>query len=516
MATQYQLQNRAQPILGLIKNVSAERLDRRAWLTMTNMCIRAGQLQKCGGWVARKTAAGIPVQVAGSASLVAPLIFTGAGQSALIATTSGLYQLDPSTNLVTALNLGDTPFESAPDQRWRADYLLGRWYFTNQTDGLWMWSGAGAPVKLNIQTNGANGADVAQFFSHILVANLFTEDGTGAHQLAGSSLPAADGTVNWAEDPNSDTDLVDIPDAGTAILAMLRLGQWLAIYKELSSIHLASYIGAPNIYQIQTVDTMRGPVAGPSVIDIGGTHLYVGRDNLYSFSGSPPTPWGDRVWDWWRNAVAVAGWRNIYAFRDPRNREVFFIYNAGSSAGYTSALVWNQEFDTFAIRDFPFRAVGLVRRPDTTIPTFDQLPQPMDSIGILSEPSVAQSFDPVGIMEDGTAYTLTDDVSTTNGANLTATLESGDDCCENEAKMKVFGGLYLDVPVLTGTPLQVYVCARKSLGDPLIWKGPYNYKRGGRLDFMVQGRWVRFKFVKTDGQFVLRGYAPLYQLRGER
>jgi hypothetical protein len=128
-----------------------------------------------------------------------------------------------------------------------------------------------------------------------------------------------------------------------------------------------------------------------------------------------------------------------------------------------------------------------------------------------------QDYKIVGAAADGKLYEIeADGALDADGAAIVSTLESGDTDFGDPVRTKTVCGMFLDVPRITGQTLQLYVSARRTLSDAIEWKGPFVYRGRGRMDFMATGVWFRFKFVKSGGDFALRGYHPLWQLRGER
>jgi len=477
---------RIAPLLGIVRNVPAEALPPGALVTCRNMRLRTGALEKIDGWQRRGTTVvdGTPVYLG---SLPFPII----GTVTVLATTDWIYKLALDG---TVTKLHTEPMGLTYPDRWTVDYLLGKWYFASQAGGLWSWNGQGQLQE--VDTDGVNGAFLAQFENHLLLANLTTADGSGAHQFLGSGLQAADwDTANAA----SDADLVSIPDAGGAFQGLRRLPGGLALYKE-KSIHHASYISLPNVYAIDQRSEGVGLLAPHSLVSNYQAHVFVGTDNLYAFTGGLPTPLGARIWRWWQGEQTADQRTAVWAFDDCRHQEIYFVWG-------DRALVWNYEHNVFYEREFPFTAVGFVAR--SAMPTFDELTMPMDEIGNLKISGALEDYDLVGLASDGKTYNFTADTNNGAGELITAELQTG--TVGGGLYVRACGGLLLDVAELTGNPLQVFVSGRKSLGDPLRWKGPYLYRGGDRVHCTVTGRYHDFKFVKPGGRFVLRGYAPLWR-----
>jgi hypothetical protein len=308
------------------------------------------------------------------------------------------------------------------------------------------------------------------------------------------------------------------------IQALRRMGEYLACYME-GGVGLIDYVGPQPIYQRRMKITTGGVIAARSVVPLGpemdGVHAYMGESNLYAFNGSPrPQSLGDRVWKYWLDRMHVLTRPNVYAFRDSRHKEIIFGYQGNQAEGFSHALVWNYEYDCFSVRDWPFSAVGFVRKSSgagVTIPQFDEIETPMDDLLLTIENAVTVAdFDLLAGASDGKLYRLDDSTDEADGVDIQAVWETGDDCFGDPVRRKICGGLLIDAPEMTGSPLQVYVCARNSLDQPVTWAGPYLFAGDSNVRrFTASGRFFRFKFFKPDGALTLRNYAPLVQLRGE-
>jgi hypothetical protein len=517
MGSAFTPQPRPAPVLGMVRNVGPENIDPRAWVTAHNVVIRNGAVEKICGWHPPK-AEPIPPEsgfwngwaqqkVDGSVSLILPARLGAAALHNLICTSKAIYRLDSLDEYPTRLN--EDEFGAADTDRWQADYELGNWYLTNPGVGLLRYNGQ----TLTRQPTGdppVTASYIAQYVHHLILARLRGggNDPWAEHSYLGSGLATREAPIpDWETDnPASDALLDSIPDDATPFTGLRRLAGGLAMYKE-NSIHVANYVGLPNVYTIDCRVPGRGLLAPHSLTDNGRAHIFVGQDNLWTFNGSDPQAIGDRVWQWLKEQTTDSARARIWSWHDPRFKELYFAFNG------TTALVWNYEYDVFTTRDLPFTALGFVALTGA-VPTFDELTQPMDTIGVL-EPAVnLEGFDAMGADADGVYQIFDEDYDRANGQRITATLQSG---TTSSLRYRTCGGLHLDVSGLTkNETVEVFVSGRRTLSDPILWKGPFLYNGGGRVHCMVGGFHHDFKFVKAGGRMALRGYAPLFQERGER
>ena len=526
MPSAYKRQVISQPILGIVKNVPAESIDPRAFVTAHNVVFRDGQVQKVRGWDVPKQTVG------GSVNFIKAVRFSSSSHVTMVGTNLNMYQY--SAQGMTSLNAGNFIMPSI--KRWDADYLYNQWYFTNQSDGLWSWNGSGLMINLGAQ-GGTSGLDainraqyIAQFQNHILLGNISTNDAEGRYTIAGSSLLDTSLTppINFTQDVNSDAIVFEVPEDASSIQSMKRLLNQLVIYKE-NSIHLLNYVGTGLEYNKTQVVTNVGVLAPASVLDLGDRHVYVGTDNLYQFNGSSNQAFGDRVWQFLNDDANTSyGPAVIWAFLDQRYREVIFAYiDATGEDKFNKALIWNYQYDSFSTRDFPFSAVGYVAATGFDPPISDlmsigganNLPISAQTTPLGQSNTTQQKFALLAGDQLGNLYTLDDpgtSIYDAAGTPIIATLETGDMNFGTQEQLKICSGVDLYCPSVTGTPLQVWVSARKMLSDAIEWQGPYllNNPDNRGVDFFATGVWFRFKFVKNDGSFKLDGWAPRVQVRG--
>ena len=501
MASDYKRMLVTSPILGIIQNTPADTIDPRAFVTAHNVVFRNGQVEKVKGWKQSERSA------VGSVNFIEIGKYDSVSLSSLVGTNQNLYNYLPSA--LTQLN--PTPFLCMKGNRWDSDYLFEQWFFSNLQDGLWAWNGQGQAYPY---TNAAayKAQCMAQFQNHILLGNIMSpNDPTGPWTIAGSSLLTG-GQVLWdLENPNSDSIVFEVPEEASPIQALKRSNSQLIVYKE-KSIFTLAYVGGGFEYNKQQVITNIGLKSRASLVDFGDKHVYLGTDNLYSFNGSNNQSFGDRIWQWLQSDAAINSTAQIWAFLDRRFKEVIFTYITTGATTFTKALVWNYQYDAFSTRDFPFTACGYFLDPVNS-GSISSLQQAIDTYGVLGGSKL-------GILAGDSLGQLwkLDETTDLAGTNpLVAILETGDTCFGAPERYKVVGGMDIEQVGMTGSPLQVYVAARKSLADPLVWAGPYSLpaNSGWRgVNFMSQNVWYRFRFVKPDGAMVLRGYAPRFQVRG--
>jgi len=470
-------------VRGLRRNVAQNQLDAGQWWTLDNFQIRNGAIQKVPGYTELST------QAEGVVSLIGAAKYGGASYQRIIGTSEYLYQY---SDVLSQLN--DVAFQSPSWIRWQACVWLYKLYLANRLNHVQRWDGRSSRCDTLAATS-PQGRSIEQFQNHLILGNVRDNDGDAPDGLAGSGLPDTGGDADWNyTDEASDAFSQQITTEGDSIQRIVRLGNYLAIYKEFST-HLLSYVGQPYVYSIQQVPARIGMVSPWALEQLSGNHVFVGQEDLYQFSGTMPQGFGVRVWSYLVELALAAGLKNIWTFHAVQNKEIVFALPTGK------AVVWNYEYDAFTTRDWPFTAAGYLPALELTI---GEHREPIiEWVTPITPETAFTEFSPYVGDSNGKLYQL--DTGTPAG---TATAETGEMDFGKPDTMKLCDGIDLDVPTLTGTPLSVYIGTRNNDGEAVTWSSAYSYSSGSTVFCMAYGKLFRFKFVKTDGTFTMRGFSP--------
>jgi hypothetical protein len=153
--------------------------------------------------------------------------------------------------------------------------------------------------------------------------------------------------------PDVDTQCVSgtLTSAPGRITAMKRLGDGIVFYKD-RAMYIASYVGAPAVWDIQEIPGEIGCVSQAGIVNIGTAHVFVGYDNFYMFDGSRPVPIGNPLKDWWLSDLYVEYAYRIKTLHDRQASNVYFFYPSRGSAGtLDKCLVYNYRVNKWGVDD---------------------------------------------------------------------------------------------------------------------------------------------------------------------
>lgn len=121
-----------------------------------------------------------------------------------------------------------------------------------------------------------------------------------------------------------------------------RLGEYAVVYKD-RAIYLGQFVGAPSVWDwLPVPGGDAGCVGQGAWCDIGGAHFIVGKDNLWLFDGTRPSPVGiGQAREWFYKTVNTSLIYKTQCVYDTRKNMVWIFFAAGTDSEISKALVYN-------------------------------------------------------------------------------------------------------------------------------------------------------------------------------
>lgn len=196
------------------------------------------------------------------------------------------------------------------------------------------------------------------------------------------------------------------------------------------AIYRVDYEGPPTIFRIVDVETDRGTDAPNSIVSVGNAVFYLGNNGFYRFDGAGSVPIGTQKVDktFWRTADGGFPDR-VYGVSDPINKIVMWAYPENGMAGTPSRIIafnWDTGRWTEAMMN-----LDILSQFYTPSYTIDNI----DSFGDLE--TITPDFDSrawLGGSQSLVGVDASHRLGFFNGANLEATIETGDYAAENGRK----------------------------------------------------------------------------------
>jgi len=519
------------PTKGVLTDTSRHKLGPGMWAEARNVRFHNGRVLKVPGWESQgQTATGTP-------SLICRARFSTGDDFPIVCTDRFIYKVHTDDTL-TQLNAAD--FTTSAHARWEMDSFPDAVFF-NRTDGnkkIQKFNGLnlrdlddaawGTFYYSSGYTAPPRGKHIAQYSSHLMVGAI-TNDGAGNIDLqtVGSSDIAdgfdPQGEFDWdfAADA-SESVFMDVFEGNDEVMRVLRIGDYLAVYKE-NSIHLLAYSGGTYTYIKQQPIAYMGTPCPSSVIGVKGIHYFVGQENIYRFNGAELTPIGSGVYAYFLASVMPDDRRDLWAFDDVIRKEIVWGGNGDV------ALVYNYENGAFSFKEWPFVAAGYV---NLTLPDEDWVPGGIyDTPGWRTDPgpplvvsdwenmpwrrqTALNDLTILGAKSDGTLWKLHAGEVQAGTTDIDAWFDSPDHDYGDPSAIKMVNEMRLEGTVSGVNPMEVWVGTRDHLGEAFDFGlTPYRVSEN-RVTFAKSARWFRYRFAKRGGDFSLERYVTHWRTRG--
>lgn len=292
---------------------------------------------------------------------------------------------------------------------------------------------------------------------------------------------------------------------GGEITGLKKLGSGFVAFKK-NATYVATYVGAPVVFQWNEVPGDIGCPTGNAAVDIGDKIAFLGHDDFYIFDGSSQTSIGSGVREWFfRNVNESYAHRTVASYNNTTgNVTWYFVSSNGQSYPDTSLVYnvrtgkWGKFAQTIEAAANYFPASATIDGLATDYATIDGLPDisfdsPYWSAGTAS----------AGIIKtDHKLYTLT---GTPNTSSFTLNT-IGDD--EQFSTITMVRPRFIAAPVTSS----VDYLYDNDYGDVFTLKGSYTLSNG-RYSLLHSARWHELKFSFT-GEMEIIGAVVKLELDG--
>lgn len=159
------------------------------------------------------------------------------------------------------------------------------------------------------------------------------------------------------EDGSGMAGYVDVNDIDGKIIAMKRIGDILAIYKE-SGIVAVTYSGGDTVFSKELITTKAGLISPTAIVVLPHLHIFVAKDNIYQFDGNTVVPIGDPIRNYFLKHVKQKN--KVIGFYNQYSKDVIFAFMETDSAtgNCGRAFIYNTQLNLWSVRDVNMTAFG--------------------------------------------------------------------------------------------------------------------------------------------------------------
>lgn len=236
------------------------------------------------------------------------------GQTKVVAgDSSGLYSVNPSSGATSYLGSFPNSYSDPVSYTNFTDKLL----LVNRSNKLKTWDGVGGTLTEVEDSQPAK--HVRSFGAYVLLLHP-VDEGNEVPQRIRWSVPG--NLEDWTGPGSGFLDLVDTPDP---IMNGLMYGGSFIVYKRNSVIILDIIGSGASTFRVTSSYTKAGMISSRGIVDLGDSHIFLGHDNFYRFTGSPHLePIGDPIW---QLVQEKGNWNNMeqaHAVHDVYNHKAVF------------------------------------------------------------------------------------------------------------------------------------------------------------------------------------------------
>jgi hypothetical protein len=362
-------------------------------------------------------------------------------------------------------------------------YTATSWDFTqygkvviaaNGTDKLQAWTLGTSTVFADL----AAAAPTAKFVSVVRDFVVAASDATDANKVYWSDI---NDETDWTPGAASQSDTQIIADGGD--IMGLTGGEVGIVLLERSIVRM-TYIGSPLFFQFDNISRGTGCFASGSIAQYKGTTYFLSDNGFYQTDGQSVSPIGaEKVDRFFFDDVAGDRLDEMSAAVDPIKKLV--IWNYFATDGNPSQLIYSIDMNKWSYARANLDGIAELATSGVTL-------EGLDAYGTVD--TIDRSFDS-RVWSGGDlllAGVRGDKIVTVDGANLPATITTGDVQLQGSRSVAIYGRLYID----NGSG-SIAVASRDVLSASVNFGTAASSNSEGRVPLRSNGRFHRFQIIPS-------------------
>lgn len=391
---------------------------------------------------------------------------------------TNLYKLDTAD--LSLDDVSGSTYATPVGQRWRFTQFGHRLIAANGFDRLQGW-------LLGTSTAWANLAADAPKSRYVTVVRDFVVSGYVNDSGYSSRIQwsALNDETSWTTSATTQADFQDIPDGGSVV--GITGGEFGLIFMD-RSIHRMSYVGSPLVFQFDNISRNLGCYEANSIIQYQGVSFFLSDDGFYACEGQNIIPIGnEKVNRFFYSDVDEVFLSNMSAAIDPFRNLVIWSYAAkGQGGNVNKLLIYNFETKKWSSGNTDVDRVADASTPSVSLEGLDAFSTSIDALttSLDSRQWVGGKMMFAGVRNAK--------IVTFTGANLTATIQTGDLSAENRKT-----ALTLVQPIVDNGSASVAISSRNLLSEQVTFGTASAADSENRVSIRSMGRYHQLEFTPT-------------------
>lgn len=287
----------------------------------------------------------------------------------------------------------------------------------------------------------------------------------------------------WVTDPATQADFNDMPSDGGPVVAIT--GREYGSIFQARSISRMSYVGLPNVFDIQTVEEQRGAIATGCVVDIGAFVFFIADDGFYVWNGTNAEPVGDnKVNRYFFGRLNYSARDRIVGAVDYVNKCIVWAFPVGNGKTLDELIIYSYKENRFS---------HAVATYDYIMPSFSLDASLDDMVGSIDAMGLSWDDESYTGRKPGLAgFTTGHAYGPFSGSSLAATLDTAEYTAPGGKRVFVNGVRpNVDVSAAVAT---VQVAKRDQLaGEALVFGAAVAQEITGECPVIDDARFMRFR-----------------------
>lgn len=282
---------------------------------------------------------------------------------------------------------------------------------------------------------------------------------------------------DWTTDPATQADFQDMPSEGGAVMAII--GREVGTIFQERMISRMRYVGLPNVFEIETIEAVRGALCTGGVVNVGSIAFFIAEDGFFLWNGVNSVPISDNKVSRYFFDKLVYEWKDkIVGALDDMNSCVWWAFPTISD-----------ELDEIIIYSYKDgRWSHVIKRVEYLLSVY-KLPD--DDIAVFrpTQHQMAGFVDRGGGVHGYVTFT---------GPAVEATLDTGDN--EAPSSDRIFVNNVRPIVDSSELDILTYAVLRdQRIGGTETVVGPVAQEADGTAPIEAEGRYMRARIVLSYG-----------------
>ena len=371
----------------------------------------------------------------------------------------------------------ETGFSTPADQRIRFTRFGNRTIAANYGDRLQSFVADTSTSFRNLSDDAPIAKYVTVVRDFVVAANTTDNSGDYPYRVQWSGL---NDETTWTSSQITQSDYQDIPDGGH--ITGIRGGEFGLILME-KAIHRMTYIGTPLIFQFDNISREKGCIAAGSISQYQGLTFFLSDDGFYLCDGQQVVPIGAEKVDRYFFSDADPDFTTMSCAVDPVRKLV--LWNYKSRFAERKLLVYSFTTKKWSVMQTTADYISDATTASVTLESLDTISSSIDALDVSLDSNLYAGGK---YFLGGTTGTQ---VVTFNGANKTASIETGDVSTGGRSMV------ILAKPQVDNGSASVALSSRALLSDQVTFGTSYAADSDNRVSIRGSGNYHRLKVTPT-------------------